>query len=58
MIGNDYGVELAMGTIAEQTHVMCRNAKYVLEAAGSSLDKVVKVTVCIHYEFDSSLQVT
>jgi enamine deaminase RidA (YjgF/YER057c/UK114 family) len=32
-------------TVAEKTHKMCQNAAAVLEAAGSSLDKVVKVTV-------------
>lgn len=33
------------GTVADKTHKMCQNTKAVLEAAGSSLDKVVKVTV-------------
>lgn len=33
------------GTIEEQTEQVCKNLKAVLEAAGSSLDKVVK-TVC------------
>lgn len=33
------------GTIAEKTHKMCQNTQAVLETAGSSLDKVVKVTV-------------
>ncbi len=32
-------------TIQEQTHQVCKNVKAVLEAGGSSLDKVVK-TVC------------
>lgn len=32
-------------TIEEQTHQVCKNLKAVLEASGSSLDKVVK-TVC------------
>ena len=32
-------------TIEEQTHQVCKNVKAVLEASGSSLDKVVK-TVC------------
>lgn len=31
--------------IAEQTHQICKNLKAVLEASGSSMDKVVK-TVC------------
>lgn len=31
-------------TIEEQTHQVCKNLKAVLEAAGSSLDKVVKTT--------------
>lgn len=33
------------GSVAEKTHQMCRNAKAVLEAAGSGLGKAVKVTV-------------
>ena len=33
------------GTVAEKTHKMCQNTSAVLEAAGSSLEKVVKVTV-------------
>lgn len=37
--------ELVQGTVAEKTHKMCQNARAVLEAAGSSLDKVVKVVV-------------
>lgn len=32
-------------TVQEQTHQVCKNVKAVLEAGGSSLDKVVK-TVC------------
>ena len=32
-------------TIEDQTHQVCQNVKAVLEASGSSLDKVVK-TVC------------
>lgn len=35
------------GTIQEQTHQVFANIKAVLEAAGSSLDKVVKATVFI-----------
>ncbi|UNI23729.1 hypothetical protein JDV02_009531 [Purpureocillium takamizusanense] len=37
--------KLIDGTTAEKTHKMCQNAKAVLEAAGSGLDKVVKITV-------------
>ncbi|KAJ4177119.1 hypothetical protein NW767_015228 [Fusarium falciforme] len=37
--------KLIEGTITEKTHKMCQNARAVLEAGGSSLDKVVKVTV-------------
>ncbi|KAL4733726.1 putative L-PSP endoribonuclease family protein [Aspergillus similis] len=37
--------ELITGTIAEKTHKTCQNAASVLAAAGSSLDKVVKVNV-------------
>ncbi|CAH0050383.1 unnamed protein product [Clonostachys solani] len=35
---------LIEGTVAEKTHKMCQNARAVLEAAGSSLEKVVKIT--------------
>jgi 2-iminobutanoate/2-iminopropanoate deaminase len=37
--------ELIQGSIAEQTERVFENLKAVLEAAGSSLDKVVKTTV-------------
>ncbi|KAF4468151.1 endoribonuclease l-PSP domain-containing [Fusarium albosuccineum] len=37
--------KLIEGTVAEKTHKMCQNAKAVLEAAGSGLDQVVKITV-------------
>ena len=37
--------QLITGTIEEQTELVLNNAKAVLEAAGASLDKVVKVTV-------------
>lgn len=33
------------GTVEEKTRLVCENAKNALEAAGTSLDKVVKVTV-------------
>ncbi|KAJ3549059.1 hypothetical protein NM208_g693 [Fusarium decemcellulare] len=36
---------LIEGTVAEKTHKMCQNAKAVLEAARSGLEKVVKVHV-------------
>ncbi|RMJ16268.1 hypothetical protein CDV36_004082 [Fusarium kuroshium] len=36
---------LTEGTAADKAHKMCQNAKTVLEAASSSLDKVVKVTI-------------
>lgn len=35
---------VAEGGVAEQTRRICENLKTVLEAAGSSLDKVVKTT--------------
>lgn len=31
-------------TVAEQTHQSCKNVKALLEAAGTSIDKVVKTT--------------
>jgi 2-iminobutanoate/2-iminopropanoate deaminase len=37
--------EVVPGTIEEQTTLVLNNAKSVLEAAGASLDNVVKVTV-------------
>jgi 2-iminobutanoate/2-iminopropanoate deaminase len=37
--------ELKMGTIEEQTRLVLTNMKAVIEAAGSSFDKVVKCTV-------------
>jgi 2-iminobutanoate/2-iminopropanoate deaminase len=37
--------KLAPGGIAAETRQVCENLKVVLEAAGSSLDKVVKVTI-------------
>ncbi|KAH7176873.1 Endoribonuclease L-PSP/chorismate mutase-like protein [Dactylonectria macrodidyma] len=37
--------KLIEGTITDKAHKMCQNASAVLEAAGSSLDKVVKVTI-------------
>ncbi|MFQ6038472.1 MAG: RidA family protein [Candidatus Aminicenantales bacterium] len=37
--------KLSTGTIEEQTELVLKNLKAVLEAAGSSLDNVVKCTV-------------
>ena len=37
--------ELAGGTIAEQTERVLQNLKGIVEAAGSSMEKVVKTTV-------------
>ena len=37
--------ELVLGDVASQTRLVLRNLAAVLEAAGSSLDKVVKTTV-------------
>jgi len=44
------GLDVATGTLAPggivpETRQVCENLKAVLEAAGSSLDKVVKVTI-------------
>ncbi|EXJ60022.1 hypothetical protein A1O7_04170 [Cladophialophora yegresii CBS 114405] len=41
----DGKLKLTEGSVAEKAHVLCRNASIVLEAAGSSLEKAVKVTV-------------
>jgi 2-iminobutanoate/2-iminopropanoate deaminase len=39
--------QVALGSIEEQTSLVLRNAGHVLEAAGSSLERVVKVTLFI-----------
>jgi 2-iminobutanoate/2-iminopropanoate deaminase len=45
-LGNDPRTgRLAEGGIRAQTRQVCENLKAVLEAAGSSLDKVTKVTI-------------
>ena len=41
---NEYG-EIVSDDIVEQTHQVLKNLQAVLEAAGSSLDKVVKTTI-------------
>jgi 2-iminobutanoate/2-iminopropanoate deaminase len=40
--------ERMRGTTARETHQILTNLKQLLEAAGSSLDKVVKVNVLLH----------
>lgn len=52
-VPTDSQAKVVSGTIAEKAHRMCQNTKLVLEAAGSSLEKVVKVTVC--FLFSASL---
>ena len=45
-LGNDPSTgRLAEGGIAAETRQVCENLKAILEAAGSSLDRVVKVTI-------------
>ena len=45
-LGNDPKTrKLAEGGIGPETRQVCENLKAVLEAAGSSLDRVVKVTI-------------
>lgn len=45
-LGNDPRTgKLAEGGIAAETRQVCENLKAILEAAGSSLEKVVKVTI-------------
>ncbi len=45
-LGNDPATGTrAVGGIRAETRQVCENLKAVLEAAGSSLDKVVKVTI-------------
>ena len=43
-IAIDPATGVLSGDIKEQTHRVCKNLKAVLEAAGSSLEKVVKTT--------------
>lgn len=38
-----------IGSVTEKTHLMCQNTQAALEAAGSSLDKVIKVQVSISH---------
>ena len=40
-------LDMAGDTIKEQTHQALRNVQAVVEAAGSSLDRIVKVTVLL-----------
>ncbi|CAH0057888.1 unnamed protein product [Clonostachys solani] len=44
-VPTDSQAKVVPGTITEKAHKMCQNTKLVLEAAGSSLEKVVKVTI-------------
>jgi 2-iminobutanoate/2-iminopropanoate deaminase len=44
-VPTDSQAKVVPGTITEKAHKMCQNTQTVLEAAGSSLEKVVKVTV-------------
>jgi 2-iminobutanoate/2-iminopropanoate deaminase len=45
-LGNDPKTgALALGGIRAETRQVCENLKAILEAAGSSLDRVVKVTI-------------
>lgn len=41
----DSQCKLLEGSVTDQTHKMIQNAGHVLEAAGSDLEKVVKVNV-------------
>ena len=44
-LGNVAPGQLAPGGIAAETRQVCENLKAVLEAGGSALDRVVKVTI-------------
>ncbi|SFR55540.1 RidA family protein [Anaeromicropila populeti] len=46
-IGTDITGELVAGGITEQTKQLMENAKAVLEAAGSSMDQIAKVTIYV-----------
>jgi 2-iminobutanoate/2-iminopropanoate deaminase len=39
----DSNGNLVEGSIADKTEACCQNVKAILEAAGSSMDKVIKV---------------
>jgi enamine deaminase RidA (YjgF/YER057c/UK114 family) len=43
--GNSAGI-LVEGSIGDKTAACCKNIEAILEAAGSSISRVVKVTVC------------
>jgi 2-iminobutanoate/2-iminopropanoate deaminase len=45
--GNDIGGRAPTGTAAEQTRQALRNVEAILKAAGSSLDRVVQMTLLI-----------
>ncbi len=47
--------ERAMGTVASETRHILSNMKHMLESAGSSMDKVVKINVLLYdmLEFDN-----
>jgi 2-iminobutanoate/2-iminopropanoate deaminase len=47
--------ERAMGTVASETRHILSNMKHMLESAGSSLEKVVKINVLLYdmLEFDN-----
>jgi len=47
--------ERAMGTVASETRHILGNMRHMLESAGSSLDKVVKINVLLYdmLEFDN-----
>lgn len=42
----DAAGSLVEGSIGEKTQACCNNIKAILEAAGSSVEKIVKVNVC------------
>ena len=46
-IGTDISGEIVAGGIKEQTKQLMENIKYVLEAAGSCMDNIVKVTIYV-----------
>ncbi|KAJ0133396.1 hypothetical protein HZ326_23531 [Fusarium oxysporum f. sp. albedinis] len=41
----DPQAKVVPGTMTDKAHRMCQNAKLILEAAGTSLEKVVKVNI-------------
>ena len=49
-------VKLTGGSVSDKAHQLCKTAGVVFEAAGSSLEKEVEVTVCLHSTIEPCLE--